>query len=363
MLDKLYQRILKPVLFRTDPEKVHDAFVNLGQFMGRHHWSRQLIDRMYGYNGPDIAREVDGITYRTPTLLAAGFDYNGRLIQILPHLGFGGVEIGSVTAEPCEGNPKPRLQRLIKSQSLLVNKGLRNAGAKAILQNLSQTEFPKDFVVGISFARTNSPKTTDLQASIDDYCFSYRAFAEAKIGDYYTFNISCPNVFGGENFADPDRLRMLCKAIQGIPNDRPKYAKMPINLSWEQFHPLLAVLDEYGFQGVIIGNLWKDYGSLDFPDEAPKEYSGGVSGKPCRDASTRLIRLTRQKYGSRFSIMGCGGILSPEDAQEKFAAGADLLQMITGMIFTGPHLMREIAQSIANSPATVLNQANAGSRH
>lgn len=345
--------MLKPILFRTDPEKVHDLFVNLGEYLGRHKWSQKLIDRMYGYHGPDISRMVDGITYRTPTLLAAGFDYNGRLIPILPHLGFGGVEIGSVTAQACEGNAKPRLQRLIKSQSLRVNKGLRNAGSEAIIAKLKQIEFPKDFVVGISLARTNSPDCVGLQASIDDYCTSFRRFTEAKIGDYYTFNISCPNVFGGENFADPDRLHKLCQAIQGISCDRPLYAKMPINLPWPEFHELLKVLDHYGFDGVIIGNLWKDYRQLDYPEEAPQEYCGGLSGKPCRAPSTELIRQTRQRFGSRFTIIGCGGILSPQDAQEKFQAGADLVQLITGMIFTGPQLMRDIAQDVANNISTV----------
>lgn len=348
MLATLYQKALKPVLFRFDPEKIHDVFVNMGEKMGNRRWSRALIDRMYGYHGPDVSKVVDGLRYRTPVVLAAGFDYNGRLVRILPHIGFGGVEIGSVTAEPCEGNQAPRLQRLIRSQSLRVNKGLKNAGAVAIANSLKSIELPKDFVVGVSFARTNSPQCADLQASIDDYCKSYQIFTEAKLGDYYTFNISCPNVYGGENFAEPERLRQLCQALKGIPNQKPVYAKMPINLPWSEFAELLKVLDEFKFQGVIIGNLCKDYSKLDFPEEAPKDYQGGISGKPCQEPSNALIRETRQAYGKRFTIFGCGGILKPEDAIEKLDAGADLLQMITGMIFSGPQLMSQISHKVAN---------------
>ncbi len=146
----------------------------------------------------------------------------------------------------------------------------------------------------------------------------------------------------------PERLRQLLTRLDKVAVDKPLYAKMPIGLDWETFRELVDILREHGFSGVIIGNLNKDYASLDHPDEAPAEYRGGLSGKPCREPSTELIRKTRAYVGPDFTIIGCGGILSAEDALEKLDAGADLLQLISGMIFEGPHLMRDIARALAD---------------
>jgi dihydroorotate dehydrogenase len=134
--------------------------------------------------------------------------------------------------------------------------------------------------------------------------------------------------------------------LSEIKHDKPMYIKMPINQSWEEFNELLDLLDPYkNVNGVVIGNLNKNYADADFPEEAPKEYRGGLSGKLCRKLSTDLIRKTKNQWGKRFTIIGCGGVMSVADAQEKFEAGADLLQLISGMIFEGPHLMKEIGNS------------------
>ena len=132
----LYTHVLKPFLFRFDPESVHNFFTRVGVWSGSNIITRAIIGMMYNYRGRDISTVVDGIRYRTPFLLSAGFDYNGELTRILPCIGLGGEEIGSVTARPCEGNPKPRLTRLPKSESILVNKGLRNEGVDAIIKRL-----------------------------------------------------------------------------------------------------------------------------------------------------------------------------------------------------------------------------------
>jgi dihydroorotate dehydrogenase len=347
MIKILYKKILKPFLFLFDPEVVHDIFVNLGALMGKAAIGRKFIGWLYAYNGGSASKTVDGITYKQPVLLAAGFDYNGRLPQILPYIAFGGEEVGSVTARPCEGNKKPRLTRLIKSKSLLVNKGLRNEGVDKVIERLRATSYPKDFVLGISIAKTNDEKAATLEQGIEDYAYSLKKLVAANIGDFYTINISCPNAFGGENFADPHRLDLLLHELSRIEHSKPVYIKMPINLSWGEFDALLEVIATHKVHGVVIGNLNKDYSTLFFRAEAPAEYKGGTSGKPCRHLSTELIRKTKNKYGNKLTIIGCGGILSAADAMEKLEAGADLLQLITGMIFEGPHLMREIAEAYA----------------
>lgn len=343
----LYKRVLKPILFRFDPEAVHDFFTLVGQWAGKYSFSRGIVSAMYQYRGPDISKTVDGIKYRTPFLLSAGFDYNAQLTQILPCIGLGGEEAGSVTARASEGNPKPRLTRLPRSKSILVNKGLRNEGVDAVIRRLKNVALRKenDFIVGISIARTNDQASVPIQAGIEDYVYSFKRLNEENVGDYYTINISCPNSFGGEAFTSPELLTRLLAALKAVPCTKPVYVKMPINIPWEQFDALLKVIDVNGLHGVVIGNLNKDYESLDVRREAPEAYKGGLSGKPCTHLSTDLIYKTREMYGSRFTIIGVGGVMSPETMKEKFDAGADLVQVITGLIFEGPGLIKKLGKA------------------
>lgn len=336
------------MLFNFDPESVHDFFTSAGESLGSHGFTRGVVDAIYGYHGPDISKTVDGITYRTPFVLSAGFDYNGHLSRVLPHIGLGGEEIGSVTARPCEGNHKPRLVRLPQSRSILVNKGLKNDGVDAVIRRLKSVPRDPGFVLGVSIARTNCRETAHADDGVADYVHSFKHLNEAGIGDYYTINISCPNAYGGETFAHPERLPELLSALRAVPCKRPVYVKMPINLPWAEFSTLLNIIDTYGLQGVVIGNLNKDYGSLDVREEAPTQYRGGLSGKPCTHPSTELVRKTREMYGKRFTIIGCGGVMSPATAMEKFDAGADLVQLVSGLIFEGPGLVKRMCAAVAS---------------
>ena len=342
-----YKHVLKPIFFLFNPELVHDFMTYTGKFLGNFALTRYLIDLCYGYHGPDISKVVDGIYYKTPFLLSAGFDYNGHLTQILPCIGLGGEEIGSVTAKPCEGNPKPRLTRMPKSKGIIVNKGLKNDGVDVVINRLKK--IPKsDFVKGISIAKTNCVDSALIESAIEDYVYSFKRLNEEKVGDYYTLNISCPNAYGGEAFIKADLLERLLLEIKKVPCAKPIYVKMPINIPWEQFDSLLRVIDRFGLHGVIIGNLNKDYSHLDFRNEAPEKYSGGLSGKVCRKLSTELIGKTKKAYGSRFTIIGVGGVMSPKDAQEKFEVGADLIMLITGLIFEGPGLVKKLCGNNRN---------------
>jgi dihydroorotate dehydrogenase subfamily 2 len=349
----MYKYILKPIFFKFDPEKVHDFMVFMGEKLGRFGLGKWIIGLMYGYGGRDVSRIVDGIKYRTPFILSAGFDYNARLMNILPSIGLGGEEIGSITARPCAGNPKPRLTRLPKSKSILVNKGLKNDGVDVVIERIKkyktetrQKEMQADFVLGISIARTNDDKSVSIEAGIEDYCYSFRRLNEENIGDYYTINISCPNAFGGESFSDPVLLERLLVALKNIPCTKPIYVKMPINLPWEKFAQLLNIIDKHGLNGVVIGNLNKNNEDLDERSEAPLQYCGGLSGKVCRELSTELIRKTRNAYGKRFTIIGCGGVMSVRDAQEKIDAGAHIIHLITGIIYEGPGLMKKMCNNV-----------------
>ncbi len=348
----LYKKVLKPVLFKFDPEKMHDFFVNIGYFMGKNWLLKKTTRLFYGYKGRDISKTVDGLTYKTPFLLSAGFDYNGKLADILPEISFGGEEVGSVTAKICHGNKKPRLIRLPKSQSIIVNKGLCNDGVEVIIKRLKKIKKQKDFVTGISIARTNDKESCSVEAGITDYFYSFKRLNEENVGDYYTLNISCPNVFCGETFAVPNLLEILLTKITSIPCQKPIYIKMPINLEWPEFDQLLKVINKFEqIKGVVIGNLNKNYDSLDHRNEAPEKSQGGLSGKPCFETSNKLIKQTRATYGERFTIIGCGGVMSSESMIEKFKAGADLVALITGMIYNGPSFIKELSNYYSNQAA------------
>jgi len=345
----VYRNLLQPILFLFNAERVHNAFTKVGELLGKTAIGRKIVATFYDYRGKDISKTVDGITYRTPVMLSAGFDYNGRLTQILPSLGFGGVEVGSITLKPYEGNPKPRMTRLIKNKSIIINKGLKNEGVDNIISRLQKrkAEGGKRFVVGISIARTNDPSTTSTRDGIIDYFTTLKKLVKNEVGDYYTINISCPNAFGGESFTEPKLLDQLLTKLTTIKHNKPMYLKMPINKPWKEFRELLKIAVDYSIHGVIIGNLNKNYDDLEYRKEAPREYRGGLSGTPCRKRSNDLIKNTKDTYGDKLTIIGCGGIMTPDDAIEKFELGCDLVQLITGMIFEGPQLIKSICTKIS----------------
>jgi dihydroorotate dehydrogenase len=239
------------------------------------------------------------------------------------------------------------MTRLVRNKSLIVYKGLRNQGADALIRRITSKRPVPGYVVGVSIAQTNDTAVTNEDEALQDYIETFKKMNESNVGDYYTINISCPNSYGGETFACPRLLKRMVEELQTVPTSKPVYFKMPINLDWPEFDELLKIIDISPYQGVIIGNLNKKYSMLDYPEDAPKEFRGGLSGKPCFELSNDLIAKTRKVYGKRFTIIGVGGIFSGEDALAKFRAGADLVQLITGMVFQGPGLMREVCQAYA----------------
>ena len=342
---QLYKHVLKPIAFRLDPEDVHDYATKIGYLLGKNPFTKSIAKHLWSYSHPALAQEILGIHFPNPVGLAAGFDKDAYLTEILPDVGFGFEEIGSVTGEACEGNPKPRLWRLPKSQSLIVHYGLKNEGTFAISKRLQSKTFRVP--LGISIAKTNSPKTSETQNGINDYLKAMRAFV--NIGDYITINISCPNAFGGEPFTSPERLDNLLTHIDQIETKQPIFLKMPADLSTHELDQLVAVASRHRVQGLIVTNLTKrrDHKELD-QDEVTSlsESKGGLSGKPVFETSNASIKHLYQTVGDRFVIIGTGGIFSAEDAYTKIRSGATLVQLITGMIFEGPQLIGEINRGL-----------------
>src|SRR3989338_4482487 len=190
----LYRRVFKKFFFAIDPEKVHDGIIVLGRMLGGNSMTRMMTAMAFGYSNKSLEQNILGTHFKNPVGLSAGFDKDAELTDIIPSVGFGFEEIGSVTGEPCEGNPKPRLWRLPRSKALVVYYGLKSRGCEYIAQTLRNKKFY--FPIGVNIAKTNSKDTIDCRRGVQDYC---KAFCTCiDVGDYFTINISCPNTFGGE---------------------------------------------------------------------------------------------------------------------------------------------------------------------
>ncbi|KKR13702.1 MAG: Dihydroorotate dehydrogenase 2 [Candidatus Woesebacteria bacterium GW2011_GWA1_39_21b] len=340
-----YRYILKPILFCFDPEQVHDFFTVVGESLGRSALTRWLTSLFFGYQHPSLEQSILGLKFTNPVGLAAGFDKDARLTAILPAVGFGFEEVGSITGEACQGNPRPRLWRLPKSQSLIVHYGLKNAGAEVLVQKLRDHRFA--YPLGISIAKTNSPATVEVTAGIADYLKVYKIFLTAGVGDYFTINISCPNAYGGLPFTDLARLDLLLGEFAKIPKTKPLFIKMPPDLEEEKLAAIILLAEKYKIDGFVCTNLTKDGNGANLQLKEPRPTDkGGVSGKALAPLAEKQLRLIRQKTGNKFILIACGGIFSAEDAYRKIKAGASLVQLVTGLIFEGPQLIGEINRGL-----------------
>lgn len=348
----VYRHFIKHIFFLIDSEFIHEFMLTYGELLGKFLWKKKIISSLINYKNPKLHQKTYNIEFSNPIGLAAGFDYNAQLTQILPSVGFGFQTVGTVTNMPYEGNPKPMLGRLPKSQSLMVNKGFKNIGARKIIKRLNNYRF--DIPVGISIGRTNSPLLINQKQSVDDIVKAFILFEKSIIKiAYYELNISRPNLIHGENisFYPPKNLQELLDALQKLNIKKPVFVKMPIEKSDKETLVMLDVIIKFkSIKGVIFGNLQKDRKdpSLD-PEEVKKFKVGNFSGKPCEKRSNELISLAYKYYGKKIIIIGCGGIFSAEDAYRKIKLGASLVQLITGMIYQGPTLISQINLELVES--------------
>lgn len=334
---KKYKWIWKPVFFQIDPEIIHDYMAVFLHFFGKYGITRKITGVCFGYSNKMLEQNILGIDFKNPVGLSAGFDKNATLIDIMPSLGFGFTEVGSVTGNPCPGNPKPRLWRLKKSKSLAVYYGLKNDGCENISKRLTGKKF--NLSVGINIAKTNSKETADTGAAILDYFKAYLAFAD--IGDYTTINISCPNAYGGEPFTDTNKLRALLEKIMSVPKTKPIFLKISPDLSKKEVDDIIGVVSQFKIDGFICTNLTKNRNNKNILDKEIPE-KGGLSGKVLRSLSDDLIEYVYKKTGGKYIIIGSGGVSSAQDAYRKIKLGASLIELITGMIFEGPQLISDI---------------------
>ncbi len=340
----VYRVCVKPILFLFDAEAVHDATVAMGARIG----TAAIVPALLRFRHPMLAQTIDGIAFENPVGLAAGFDYDGLLAGVLGNVGFGFHTVGTVTALPYEGNARPRLTRLPRSRSILVNKGFKSSGAHAVRARLDAMNLARE-TIGISVGSSNVPDIDTPEKAIADYQETFLLFKDRAYVKYFELNISCPNTRLAQPFANPDRFRELAQAVAGLGVRQPIWVKMPSEHGWDDTRKLMESALEYQIHTFIFSNLahTREGAGLN-----PQEYAriaslgGGLSGKPAQRYSDDAIARAFRAYGDKVVLVGCGGIFSARDAYRKIRAGARLVQLITGMIYQGPQLIGQINEQL-----------------
>lgn len=333
----LYRNIIKPILFLFDAEKIHDLFTVVGVLLGKFKITRWKTRWLFAYKNPRLEQTVLGIKFSNPIGLSAGFDKDAKLTDIMSEVGFGFTEVGSITGEPCEGNPRPRLWRLPQLKTLVVHYGLKNDGCEKIAARLKNKKFKMP--IGISVAKTNNVACAETETGIADYAKAFEMFKD--IGAYFTVNISCPNAYGGEPFTDPARLDALMTRLDSIPTEKPIFLKLSPDIVGEKLDALIDVCSHHRIQGFVCTNLTKEKN-----EENDIRLKGGLSGMMVQKKSDDQISYIYKKTQGKYIIIGSGGIFSAEDAFRKIQLGATLVELITGMIFQGPQLIGEINRGL-----------------
>lgn len=343
-INYIYTKGMKPLLFKQDAEKVHDEFSSIGNFLGNYEITRQLTGTFFKYSSNRLNKKIAGISFDNPVGLAAGFDYNGKMVGIMKYVGFGFNTVGTVTAKPYEGNKKPRLERLPKSKALLVNKGFKSEGVHAVAKRLDNPIL-KDVNFGVSVGSSNIPEVNTVNKAIEDYIETFSVIETLKYPKYYELNISCPNAAMNEGFFEAKNFTSLLDEINKLNIKKPIFVKMPNEKSPEECYKIVKIAMSKGINAFIFSNLVKSRENEDLDKqeiEKVKNLKGNFSGLPTRANSRSLVHYFRQKYKDEIVLVACGGIMSPQDAKLRLTEGADLIQLITGMIYEGPDLIKRI---------------------
>lgn len=332
--------LLRPFLFCLDAEVSHDITLKTLKVA-------QNLGVLKFFAKPIVAqpREVMGVKFPNPVGLAAGLDKNGVVIDAMATLGFGFIEVGTVTPRPQPGNPKPRLFRLPASEAIINRFGFNNQGVDQLIENVKASKF--DGVLGINIGKNFD---TPNEKAIDDYLICLRKVY--PYATYVTVNISSPNTKNlralQEKEALGELLSALKKAQAELAEKHQKYVpialKIAPDLDQTQVNEIADLLLEYQFDGVIATNTTLSRAAVQGLPHADEK--GGLSGAPAKDISTQVIQQLSQRLDGKVPIIGVGGILCGADAVEKIAAGADLVQLYSGLIYKGPNLIRAVCKSL-----------------
>jgi dihydroorotate dehydrogenase len=349
---KLYRPLLRPLLFRADAETVHDLAIRAAELASSSPWLCSTVARRQAVDSDRLAVEIGGLRFRTPLGLAAGFDKSARAVPFLAALGFGHVEVGSISAEPSAGNPKPRLFRIPLDRGIVVNYGLPNDGADRAAQRLAGLRACAP--VGINMVSTNrgpsaAPEPDD--AVIGDYLQSVRRLQ--PVADYLCLNLSCPNTREGRGFFhEPARLTQLLAgldALDGRGVTKPLFLKVAPFQSLAELEAFLAAVEPArSVTGFSVNLPPGKPAGLRTPASELSAMPGAVSGPVAAAAADRTLReLYRRMDRSRYRLIGSGGVFTSEDAYRKIRLGASLVQLMTALIYEGPGIAATINRGLA----------------
>ena len=340
-------KFIRPLLFKIDPELSHDAalfLLKLRFFFKKNTFSRRN-------KTPSLPCNVAGMSVPNPIGLAGGLDKNADYIDALFSLGFGFIEVGTITPKPQQGNPKPRLFRLPKALALINRMGFNNKGVKHLVHNLKTRKVPG--VVGVNIGKN---KDTPLELAHEDYCTCLSAVY--PYADYITVNISSPNTPGLRELHGEAYLFQLLNRIDTQRNTLaekhqrciPMLIKISVDIPDNELPFIVATAKKCHFDGIISSNTTLSRESVQSLPHANQK--GGLSGKPLRDRALKQAKTLREIAGNDFTIIGVGGIMNAVDAQNRLDNGADLIQIYSALIYEGPGLIKNILSSLKNASHT-----------
>jgi dihydroorotate dehydrogenase len=342
----IYKKIIKRLLFLMKAEKAHELTMLVLNFTIRFPFLKTIFKKIYAYEHPKLEKVIAGMKFTNPLGMAAGFDKNGQYVESLHAMGFGFVEVGTVTPLPQPGNSKPRLFRLKEDEALINRMGFNNEGVEVLVSRLKSLKKPEGLIIGGNIGKN---KVTPNETAVDDYIICYDALYDYV--DYFAINISSPNTPGLRELQSQEPLEQLLKALteknRAQSNPKPLFLKIAPDLTDTQLDEILIICEKYALKGIIATNTTISRANLSKAESDLNEIGdGGLSGAPLGKRSTEVVKYIRTKCGDRFVIIGVGGVNSPETAQEKIEAGADLVQIYTGMIYEGPGLISKILKAM-----------------
>ena len=339
----MYQ-LAKSVLFRMAPERAHEVTLKA---LAHLPLAQPIIKAAYGVSHTALRRQLFGLEFPNPVGLAAGFDKDGKHYRAMSSMGFGFLEIGTVTPRPQAGNPRPRLFRLPTDEALINRMGFNNDGLDALVARLKRHRAtPRDYVLGGNIGKN---KDTPNSRATEDYERCFEALFEYV--DYFVVNVSSPNTPGLRELQDREPLTRLLLRLQALNRQqaqpKPLLLKIAPDLTDTQLDDIIAIAGEAELSGLIATNTTIDRSGLTTsPQQVTAIGNGGLSGAPLRHRATEVVRYISHKTRQQLPIIAVGGILSGADALEKIQAGASLLQVYTGLVYRGPALIREINQTL-----------------
>ncbi len=328
-----YETVLRPLLFSLDPERVHELAMIMLKMLSRQTWALDFVRRD---QDQALGREVFGLYFANPVGLAAGFDKNGVALPAWEALGFGFIEIGTITAHEQPGNPRPRIFRVPELEAVINRLGFNNEGVERIsarLENLrTASRWPK-IPVGINIGKS---KIVPLEDAVSDYVQSFNRLR--ALGDYFVLNVSSPNTPDLRKLQEQGAIKVLLEAIQLRNPGKPLLVKIAPDVTFEQLDYILESALECKLAGVVATNTTIDHQAVPLA----RRQTGGLSGKPLRTRSLEVLKFIKEH--SALPVISVGGIMNADDATARFDAGADLVQIYTGLVYRGPALVGQIAQ-------------------